>query len=139
MAKLSKDTVIGVMIAAAETPFTGAQDISVSGVNVATVETTAHGSTFDRNYIAGLVDYGEISFTVEPAENDLITNTTALGYCNANLRTQITMYTKQVGGVKASFPVLVTNISESHPVDGKYTVSVSAKVVAAPTVTDTTP
>ena len=127
MPKISKNTRIGVVIDTTDTPFTDTQDISVSGPTIGTHETTSHGSGFEREFIAGLIDNGDVSFTVYADEADLSNATTALGYCKANPRTELTFYLTQSGGYRAEFSGIITDMSESHPVDGVFSVSISIK------------
>lgn len=135
MAKIAKDTIVGVIKSAADLAFTGAQDITLSGPQVATQEVTSHGTAFTREYIAGLQDNGELSLTVYPNEADMANTNTAIGYVRSVLRTSLTFFIEQIGGLRYEFSGIVTDLSETHPVDGVFSANVTVKVTGAFTIT----
>lgn len=102
------------------------------------IDTTHMGSANTaREFIAGLIDYGEASFEINYNPNDTT---------DAELQTielerlwreyQITFTKPDASEVTCTFKAIMTGVERSTPMDDKATASITLKVTGAPAWAD---
>ncbi len=112
------------------------QDIGGPAFSLDAVEITHHGSGGWREYIAGLLDAGEISFDLnfEPTE-------TTHGYTAGLLKDMTDKTTRNfqlvfpdAGNTTWEFAALITGFEVNEPVGDKISASITLKITGQPTL-----
>jgi len=119
------------------------QDISGPNITRGTVDVTDHDSTSGyREYLAGLPDAGDLTFSIGWSPVDAAHGTAAgTGILSDFLDEQCTMTTWQLsmnictGTAIWTFDGFLTGFSPSYPVEGQNTAAVSVKISGVPTLT----
>lgn len=112
-------------------------NISGPGLSMDTIDITYHGATGAwRQFIAGLKDAGEVTFSINfmPAST---THSYTAGLLNDyNNRTQrnFRLQFTDAGPTQWILPCLITNFEPGEPIDNQVTADVTLKVVGAPTL-----
>lgn len=118
-------------------------DITVPSISKETIETTNHGSSGVRNYLGGLIDYGECSITVNYDVDDDVASSTTNHEGLRNLAATAFETTTNKEFVitfpdtnsTMTFGGIVTGFELSTPIDdvvkATYTIKVSGSVTYA--------
>ena len=122
-------------------------DITVPSISKETIETTNHGSSGIRNYMGGLIDYGECSITVNyDVDDDVSSSTTnheglrdlaatAFETAGTGDDTKVFIITFPDTSSTMTFGGIVTGFELSTPIDdvvkATYTIKVSGSVTYA--------
>ncbi len=120
-----------------ETFTTIAEVTNISGpkLSVNTIDVTSHSST-GKQFISGLKDGGEVTFTINFAPTGATHSRTSgllKDYENRTLR-NFQLVFPDAGSTTWSFAALVTNFDAKMPVDGALTADVTLKVSGVPTL-----
>lgn len=111
-------------------------DISGPGLSADSVELTSHDSASKfREFMAGLVDAGEISFTVnwQPAATTH-GNTAGLLYVAQNRLTRLwQLIWPDSGTTTYGFYAFITSLSPNAPIDDKLSADITIKITGKPT------
>ena len=117
-------------------------DITVPSISKETIETTNHDSSGVRDYIGGLIDYGECSITVNyDVDDDVSSSTTnheglrnlaATAFETATNKEFVISFPDTPNPSTMSFGGIVTGFELSTPIDdvvkATYTIKVSGSV-----------
>ena len=121
-------------------------DLSPPAVTKDTIEVTSHGDSGIRKYIGGLVDFGEVSITVnydpdnsahadfrtlaETANDDPNgTANTVAGIEATNKSFRITY--ADTGATVLKFAGIVTGFEQNAPIDGQLSATITIKVTGS--------
>lgn len=128
----------GTLLKRSGTTIAEVTDITPPGVSRDSVEVTHHQSPARyREFIKGLLDAGEVSFTINYIP-DNTTHNNALGLLsdftnNATIDTW-TLVFPNVAGTTWTFPAFVTKFDPKAPIDDKLSADITLKVSGQPTL-----
>lgn len=111
--------------------------LSGPGLSMDTVEATHTGSSGNyREYIAGLLDAGEVSFDVNflPADSTQDESTGLLADKKNRTLRNFQIVWPDSGNTTWSFAAFVTSFEPSSPIDDRMTASVTLKISGDPTL-----
>ena len=116
-----------------------AEVLDISGPNLsrATIDATSHGSTGGwKEYLAGVKDGGEVSFTVQyvPTNSTHDASTGLLSLLDDTTPSTFSLVFPDSGSTTWTFNGWVTAFHPSAPVEGKLTAAVTIKVTGQPTL-----
>jgi predicted secreted protein len=112
-------------------------DISGPGLSMDPIDVTSHSSSEGwREYIAGLLEAGEISFDINyiPTENTHKLATGLLGDFANKTKRNFQLVFPDAGNTTWSFAALVTGFEPQEPVGDKLAASISLKLTGKPTL-----
>lgn len=112
------------------------RDISGPGFELGTTEVTAHDSDGWREFVATLLDGGEISFDINfgPAEATHDYDGGLLQDMVNKTRRNFQLIFPDTATTTWTLPAYVTNFEPGAPVDGELSASVTLKVTGQPTL-----
>ena len=113
-------------------------DLTPPSITKDTIETTHHGSSGIKSYIGGLVDFGEVSVTVnyDPDGTDDIAIRNLAKTANETVGTKQYRITYASGSTEI-FDAIVTGFEQEAPIDGKLSATFTLKVTGAVTYSTT--
>jgi len=118
------------------------RDIDGPGMNMSTIEATHHQSASNmKEYVAGLVDGGEVTFEVvwDPADATHDDTTGFIYLLKNRLKRNwklVTPVAASVGYWALAFAAFVTQFKTKEPVEGMLAADVTLKVTGAVTLED---
>lgn len=128
----------GTLLKLGGTTIAGVKDISGPNLSLATPEVTNHSSTSGwREYVAGLKDGGEVTFTInyDPAGATHMNASGGLLYLlDQGSSGSFSLTFPDSGATAWSFTAFVTAFDPGLPVDGVMEGSVTLKITGAPTL-----
>lgn len=112
------------------------RDISGPGFELGTTEVTAHDGDGWREFVATLLDGGEISFDINfgPAEATHDYDGGLLQDMVNKTRRNFQLVFPDTATTTWTLPAFVTNFAPNEPVDGELSASVTLKVTGQPTL-----
>lgn len=124
---MAKTKSFGTAVTVGGTAITGLRDLSFSGGDVPTIDTTSHDSTA-KEFVPGLVDWGTF-------EIDCLTNHDDAGQdaLRAAVGTSVAFVVTLPNTETISFSAIVGVTNESIPLEGAVSFSVSCKITGAKT------
>jgi hypothetical protein len=117
-------------------------DISPPSVSKDVIETTNHGSSGVKSYIGGLVDFGEVSITVnynpDDTEHTLMRNLAKAPNSTQVDSTNNDVYYFQITYTDATpttetFQGIVTSFEQEAPIDGQLSATFTVKITGSVT------
>tara|TARA_Y100000361_G_scaffold37821_1_gene32377 strand:- start:12808 stop:13236 length:429 start_codon:yes stop_codon:yes gene_type:complete len=113
-------------------------DLSPPSVTKDTIEVTSHGDSGIRKYIGGLVDFGEVSITVNYDPDDTAhTNFRTLAETPNDVadatNTGFKITYADTGATVLTFNGIVTGFEQEAPIDGQLSATITIKVSGAVT------
>lgn len=116
-----------------------AEVTNIAGPNLSqeTIDVTSHSSTERwREFIAGLLDAGEVSFDINfiPTENTHKLSTGILGDMVAGTKRNFELVFPDGGSTTWSFAAIITAFEPSEAIDDKLAASISLKLSGKPTL-----
>jgi len=112
-------------------------NISGPGLSLDTIDVTSHSSTDGwREYIAGLLEAGEITFDINFIPTDVTQNHTAglLGDLANKTKRNFELVFPDAGATTWSLAAFVTSFEPTEAIDDKLTASVTLKLAGKPTL-----
>lgn len=124
---MAKTKSFGTTVTANGTSVLGLTDVSFSGGDVPTFDTTTHDSTA-KTFVTGLVDYGtlELAGKFDPADS-------GQDVLRAGVGTSLPFVVTYPNSANVTFNALVGVMNESSPLEGTVDFSVSCKITGAKT------
>lgn len=114
-------------------------DLTPPAITKDVIETTSHGDSGIKQFVGGLVDFGELSVTVNYDNDDSTQATLRTLALTANEASASQFYFKIVyadsGATIESFRGTVTGFSQEAPIDGVQTATITIKVNGSISVT----
>jgi predicted secreted protein len=110
------------------------KDISGPSLSLNTVDVTAHDGSGWRDFVATLLDGGEVTFEVNYVPTNATHNNTAGLIKMMTGRTLRNYQLVFPGPTTWTFPAYVTGFEPAAPVDGALTASVTMKISGQPTL-----
>jgi len=112
------------------------KDISGPGLNLNTTDVTAHDGSGWREFVATILDAGEITFDINYVPTDGTHDATSglLSVMEAQTLESFELIFPDAGTTTWSFSGYVTGFEPGAPVDGALTASVTIRISGDPTL-----
>ena len=108
-------------------------DITPPSITKDSIETTAHDSSGIRTYIGGLLDFGEVSVTVNYDNSGDHAKLRNLAKLVDDVGTDSDFVIQYPDGSTETFSGIVTGVETSSPIDGQLSATFTIKVTGAVT------